>query len=157
MPTIDTSRILSLPVTTTTFYGHPPYTAEPLPTDSPPRVPVAAIAGGVIAGALLAIAATIGWIWWGRSLDRSVAKDRREAVSHWCCTWDACMLKLLTIRLRGPTHYGTRTSAGLKYRLAIDHSIPTQLRSRSSSRMKATTRHQTQWRCLGRLVERNDS
>ncbi|KAH6918858.1 hypothetical protein BKA70DRAFT_1137123 [Coprinopsis sp. MPI-PUGE-AT-0042] len=82
MPTIETSRIQSLPVTTTTFYGHPPYTADPLPTDTPPRVPVAAIAGGVVAGALLAIAATIGWIWWGRSLDRSVAKDRREAATR---------------------------------------------------------------------------
>lgn len=82
MPTIDISRIQSLPTTTTTFYGHPPYTADPLPTETPPSVPVGAIAGGVVAGALLAIAATIGWIWWGRSLDRSVAKDRREAATR---------------------------------------------------------------------------
>jgi hypothetical protein len=157
MPTIDTSRILSLPVTTTTFYGHTPYTAEPLPTDTPPRVPVGAIAGGVVAGALLAIAATIGWIWWGRSLDRSVAKDRREAVGHCCCIRDACALTRLAIRQRGPTLYGTRISADLKYRLGIDPSIPTQSRNKSNSRMKATTSRRTMWRCHGLLAGHNDS
>jgi hypothetical protein len=61
------------------LYRTPSYTAEAV-DDHGPRVPVAAIAGGVVAGALLAIIATIGWIWWGRSLDRSAAKQRREAV-----------------------------------------------------------------------------
>lgn len=71
-------------IVTTTLYQAPPSSIATAnhgdPTGS--RIPVAAIAGGVAAGAVLAIGATIAWIWWGRSIDRAAEKQRREAVSE---------------------------------------------------------------------------
>ncbi|TFK26361.1 hypothetical protein FA15DRAFT_290356 [Coprinopsis marcescibilis] len=79
MPTLSDTFLRA--VATTTLYRTPVSTVVP-PEEPKPRVPIAAIAGGVIAGALLAIMVTIGWIWWGRSLDRSAAKERRDAATR---------------------------------------------------------------------------
>ncbi|KAJ3998041.1 hypothetical protein F5050DRAFT_1300677 [Lentinula boryana] len=66
-------------VTTTTVFA----SSSATPTLSIERksssVPVAAVAGGVTAGALLAVAIVIGWIVWGRSIKRQKAKQQREA------------------------------------------------------------------------------
>ncbi|KAF8652729.1 hypothetical protein AX16_004228 [Volvariella volvacea WC 439] len=63
---------------TTTLQANP--TSFPA-TGTPPHppLPIGAIVGGVCAGALLAVAATVGWIYWGRVIDRDVAKHRQEA------------------------------------------------------------------------------
>ncbi|KAF5387008.1 hypothetical protein D9615_001753 [Tricholomella constricta] len=42
------------------------------------KVPVAAIAGGIAAGAVLAIAVTVGWVYWGRFLKRGQFNQWRE-------------------------------------------------------------------------------
>ena len=76
-----TTTILGRPsVVTTTLYKAPP-SAIATPTQNLTTgngIPVAAIAGGVAAGVVLAIGATIAWIWWGRSIDRAAEKQRRE-------------------------------------------------------------------------------
>ncbi|KAI0653213.1 hypothetical protein C8Q70DRAFT_1059527 [Cubamyces menziesii] len=44
-------------------------------------VPVAAIAGGTVAGVLLALVAVIGWAWWGKCIKRKKAKEVKEALA----------------------------------------------------------------------------
>lgn len=44
-------------------------------------VPVAAIVGGIAAGAFLAVVVTIAVLWWGKSVERVQLKEWREAVS----------------------------------------------------------------------------
>ncbi|KAI0807036.1 hypothetical protein C8Q74DRAFT_1225494 [Fomes fomentarius] len=46
------------------------------------NVPVAAIASGTAAGVVLALAAVIGWTWWGRCIKRKEAKRRKEALAY---------------------------------------------------------------------------
>lgn len=69
-----------VPTSTTTVYAQPTVTNAP-PQNSGVTVPVAAIVGGVIGGMVLAIIITAGWMCWGRSIKRSAAKERSEAVS----------------------------------------------------------------------------
>ncbi|KAF6764931.1 hypothetical protein DFP72DRAFT_1058737 [Ephemerocybe angulata] len=66
-------------IVTETLFRAPP---SPLPkphSGNESRIPIGAIAGGVVAGALLAVFVTIGWVWWGRSIDRAAAMQRIEA------------------------------------------------------------------------------
>jgi hypothetical protein len=65
--------------TTVTVYTYP--TANANPQNSGPTIPVAAIVGGVVAGMLLAVMVSAGWVCWGKSIRRSAAKRQREAVS----------------------------------------------------------------------------
>ncbi|KAH9901673.1 hypothetical protein C8Q73DRAFT_678592 [Cubamyces lactineus] len=44
-------------------------------------IPVAAIAGGTVAGVLLALVAVIGWAWWGKCIKRQKAKEVKEALA----------------------------------------------------------------------------
>jgi len=62
-------------ITATVFVG---------PTDAPTTsskssVPIAAVAGGVLAGIFLAILVAIGWMCWGRAIRRAQLKQRRQA------------------------------------------------------------------------------
>ncbi|KAF9002010.1 hypothetical protein BDQ17DRAFT_567666 [Cyathus striatus] len=67
-------------VTTTLFTTPPSQVPDPSGTINPhASVPVGAIAGGVVAGAVLAVLATIGWLWWGKTIRRQQAKQRKEA------------------------------------------------------------------------------
>lgn len=61
---------------TTTIYTQSTYSA--VPSDPTTKLPVGAIAGGVSAGVVLALLVTAGWIYWGRAIDKSVAKHRKE-------------------------------------------------------------------------------
>lgn len=74
----------TLQPSTTTVYMYP--TTDPVPEKSGTPLPVAAIIGGVIAGMLLAFIITAGWVCWGKSIKRTAAKKRREAVSSKCPT-----------------------------------------------------------------------
>lgn len=57
-------------------------TATPFPSDlSHHSIPVAAIVGGIIGGASLAVLLTTGWVCWGKSLKRKQLKERLEIVS----------------------------------------------------------------------------
>ncbi|KIK63834.1 hypothetical protein GYMLUDRAFT_456912 [Collybiopsis luxurians FD-317 M1] len=67
-------------VTTTTIFPSSSATSTASNSNGS-TVPVAAIAGGTSAGALLAVALVIGWTVWGRSIKRAKAKQEREAVS----------------------------------------------------------------------------
>jgi hypothetical protein len=56
-------------------------TATPFPSDlSHHAIPVAAIVGGIIGGASLAVLVTTGWVCWGKSLKRKQLKERLEIV-----------------------------------------------------------------------------
>ncbi|KAF8350933.1 hypothetical protein F5887DRAFT_1210947 [Amanita rubescens] len=58
-------------------------TATPLPSDlSHQPIPVAAIVGGIIGGASLAVLVTTGWVCWGKSLKRKQLKERLEIESQ---------------------------------------------------------------------------
>lgn len=65
-PTTTTTIIRASPTGATQKHTHP--------------VPVAAIAAGVVGGAILAVLVTIGWVCWGKSIKRSNIKQMREAV-----------------------------------------------------------------------------
>ncbi|KAF5391846.1 hypothetical protein D9757_001623 [Collybiopsis confluens] len=65
-------------VTTTTVFPSASATSS-VSRSSGSKVPVAAIAGGTSAGALLAIALVIFWTVWGRSIKRAKAKQQKEA------------------------------------------------------------------------------
>lgn len=65
-------------VVTTTVFTYPTITSA-APQTSRGTIPVAAIVGGVIAGMLLAIILTAGWVCWGKSIKRTEAKQRSEA------------------------------------------------------------------------------
>ncbi|TFY80676.1 hypothetical protein EWM64_g3335 [Hericium alpestre] len=49
--------------------------ASTAPAPSAP-VPLASIIGGAVGGIVLALAAVIGWTWWGRSIKRKAEKER---------------------------------------------------------------------------------
>lgn len=72
-------------VVTTTVFTYPTITSA-APQTSRGTILVAAIVGGVIAGMLLAIILTAGWVCWGKSIKRTEAKQRSEAVSPSCHT-----------------------------------------------------------------------
>ncbi|KAJ3840471.1 hypothetical protein F5878DRAFT_68367 [Lentinula raphanica] len=79
MPVATLPKLID--VTTTTVFASSSATPTVSNDNRSSSVPVAAIAGGVTAGALLAVALVIGWIVWGRSIKRQKAKEQREAVS----------------------------------------------------------------------------
>lgn len=78
----------TITVSITTGFAAPTTTSAP--STSASHVPVAAIAGGAVAGALLAIAAVVGWKWWGRQIDRDVEKYRKRQVSCYAWAWRGC-------------------------------------------------------------------
>ena len=67
------------PFTTTTVITQP--TAPTFLNFSHQPIPIAAIVGGIIGGASLAVLVTTGWICWGKSLERKRLKERLEIVS----------------------------------------------------------------------------
>ncbi|KAJ4488276.1 hypothetical protein J3R30DRAFT_3434738 [Lentinula aciculospora] len=77
MPAVTLQMLVD--VTTTTVFASSSATPTVSNESNSSSVPVAAIAGGVTAGALLAVAIVIGWIIWGRSIKRQKAKQQREA------------------------------------------------------------------------------
>jgi hypothetical protein len=70
---------LILAVTTTVFTY--PTTTDTISQNAGEPVPVGAIVGGVVAGILLAVIVAVGWIYWGKSIRRTVARQQSEAVS----------------------------------------------------------------------------
>ncbi|KAI0075805.1 hypothetical protein K474DRAFT_1355595 [Panus rudis PR-1116 ss-1] len=64
-------------ITTTIFPDGTPTTTLVFGTPPAP-VPVGAIAGGTVAGVLLAVSAVVGWVWWGKCIKRQKAKEKRE-------------------------------------------------------------------------------
>jgi len=65
-------------VTTTTIFTSPSATSS-VSNGSGSTLPIAAIAGGTSAGAVLAIAIVIFWRMWGTNIKRSKAKQQKEA------------------------------------------------------------------------------
>jgi hypothetical protein len=74
---------------TTTLYPNSFPTSPALAQKAGKSLPAGAIAGGVVAGAMLAVAVSIGWIIWGKSIKRTKDRQQREAVSikdsRQCC------------------------------------------------------------------------
>lgn len=68
------------PFTTTTVITQPTAPTFP-PNFSHQPIPIAAIVGGIIGGASLAVLVTTGWICWGKSLERQRLKECLEIVS----------------------------------------------------------------------------
>lgn len=66
-------------VTTTLFQSQGTSASTAIASNA--AIPVAAIVGGTVAGALLAVACTAGWIIWGKAIKRDQEKQRNEAVS----------------------------------------------------------------------------
>ncbi|PFH47678.1 hypothetical protein AMATHDRAFT_50127 [Amanita thiersii Skay4041] len=66
--------------TTTVIATSTNLTFPPESTKHP--IPIAAIAGGVAGGALLATLVTVGWIWWGKSIKKSQVQQRHEVESR---------------------------------------------------------------------------
>ncbi|RDB21208.1 hypothetical protein Hypma_011340 [Hypsizygus marmoreus] len=78
--TVETnSRLLIEVVTTTMYTSYPSAGGTATPGKRGTSVPVAAIVGGVVGGALLAIMVTVGWVCWGKSIKRAQLKEWREA------------------------------------------------------------------------------
>ena len=78
-PVLTTVNVPSFTTTTVTRGGvEPTVTSSSQPRSS--NVPIPAIAGGTVAGVLLALVAVVGWSWWGRCIKRRHAKQRKEAV-----------------------------------------------------------------------------
>lgn len=83
---------------TTTVYALPTASgdaAAPAPastTKTTSDVPVAAIAGGAVAGVALAVAAVIVWHLWGRSIKRKEREKRKQAVSGAETLWSSSVL-----------------------------------------------------------------
>lgn len=85
--TVDVTASPTFVTTTFTSGG-----AGPVPTTATgaviqSNIPVAAIASGTAAGVVLALAAVIGWTWWGRCIKRKEAKRRKEAVRRILLVW----------------------------------------------------------------------
>ena len=74
-----TNTRLLVKFVTTTVFPDPTANAATF-QDMGGSIPVAAIVGGVVAGMLLAILVTAGWVYWGKSIKRKSAKEQREAV-----------------------------------------------------------------------------
>ena len=76
-PATNTNHPLKF-ITTTVFANA---TAEAVISEhSGQSVPVAAIVGGAVAGMLLAIIVTAGWVYWGKSIKRKMARERMDTV-----------------------------------------------------------------------------
>ncbi|TFK72580.1 hypothetical protein BDN72DRAFT_836142 [Pluteus cervinus] len=67
-----------LPPFTTTVFTQATGAAVSQSSNTSSSVPVGAIAGGICAGAFLAILLTAAWIYWGRTIDRSAARHQKE-------------------------------------------------------------------------------
>ncbi|KAJ4498882.1 hypothetical protein C8R41DRAFT_915990 [Lentinula lateritia] len=78
MPAVTFPMLID--VTTTTVFASSPVTPTSSNKSSTSSVPVAAIAGGVTGGAVLAVAIVIAWIIWGRSIKRQ--KDELRITKH---------------------------------------------------------------------------
>ncbi|TFK42842.1 hypothetical protein BDQ12DRAFT_732442 [Crucibulum laeve] len=65
--------------TTTLFQA--PTASSSVASHSKAPLPVGAIAGGVVGGALLALLIAAGWLWWGKSIKHTEAKQQREAAA----------------------------------------------------------------------------
>lgn len=72
------SRLEAVEVVTTTIFSISP--TSDLNNHTRPSVPVPAIAGGVIAGAFLAVVVTFVWICWGRAIKKTRQKQQQEMV-----------------------------------------------------------------------------
>lgn len=79
IPSPTVGARLAQVVTTTLFQANPTQSAAT--HGSTTAIPVGAIAGGVAAGALLAVVVTTGWICWGKSIKRGNAIRQKEVVS----------------------------------------------------------------------------
>ncbi|KAI0637315.1 hypothetical protein C8Q77DRAFT_1097021 [Trametes polyzona] len=79
--TVDVQPTHAVITTTITTGGAPLPTAAAISEAKGADIPVAAIAGGTVAGVVLAFAAVIGWTWWGRSIKRKKAKEIKEALA----------------------------------------------------------------------------
>ncbi|KAH8102822.1 hypothetical protein BXZ70DRAFT_751259 [Cristinia sonorae] len=66
-------------VSTTTVF--PNGTALPTPTGHRSDLPIASIVGGTVAGVVLALAAVIGWIWWGKCIERDRTKKKEKMLA----------------------------------------------------------------------------
>jgi len=75
----NNTRLL-LELVTTTIFTYPT-AKDPISQKSGVSVPVAAIVGGVTAGMLLAFIVTASWVYWGKSIKRTAAKEQSETVS----------------------------------------------------------------------------
>lgn len=86
MPFIDvqsqstlSSFLVAAHVSTVTVYNQPTVSASPIPQQTQ-TVPVGAIAGGAVGGVCLAVVMVVAWTTWGRSIERTKAKQQMEAV-----------------------------------------------------------------------------
>lgn len=66
--------------TTTIFPGG---TSLPIATVHHSQIPIAPIVGGAVGGVVLAVAAVIGWVWWGKCIERDQRKEKAKMVSEW--------------------------------------------------------------------------
>ncbi|TCD60268.1 hypothetical protein EIP91_010447 [Steccherinum ochraceum] len=64
--------------TTTVF---PKGTALPVATVHRSQLPLASIIGGAVAGVALAIVVVIGWVWWGKCIERGKRKERAKMLA----------------------------------------------------------------------------
>lgn len=126
----------TLQLLTTTVYTYP--TTNPGPQKSGVPVPVPAIVGGVIAGILLALILTAGWVCWGKSIKRTAAKQQSEVVSLNCNIYDKDQVCLSSpsrkhFTKRDSTHFIMLRRRSLEYKHTNHSSLVLQER-RSDSR-----------------------
>ena len=78
-PVFQTTTVLASGSPTPSSADTPPAAAATVKSGD--NLPIAAIAGGAVAGVVLALAAVVFWHLWGRSIKRKEAEKRKQAVS----------------------------------------------------------------------------
>ncbi|KAL5511481.1 hypothetical protein ACEPAH_4698 [Sanghuangporus vaninii] len=120
-PSHATSRLHLRQFVTTTVFADP--TALGSHVDPHDPIPVAAIAGGVCGGVVLAVLAVIGWKWWGRQIKK---RERRELEKR------KAMASRQARSSRSRSRSRSRTSTSSSASHASSHS-PSGIRSRRTS------------------------
>ncbi|KAL5490130.1 hypothetical protein ACEPAI_4963 [Sanghuangporus weigelae] len=118
----SSSRLHLRQFVTTTVFADP--TALGSHVDPHDSIPVAAIAGGVCGGVVLAVLAVIGWKWWGRQIKK---RERRELEKRKAMAYRQRQARSSRSRSRSRTS-STRTDTSR----ASSHS-PSGTRSRRTS------------------------
>ncbi|KAF9451240.1 hypothetical protein P691DRAFT_757519 [Macrolepiota fuliginosa MF-IS2] len=98
---IVTSR-LGVEVVTTTIFSPTPSAGSAL--NARPSLPVPAIAGGVVAGAVLAVVVTFIWIWWGKKIKETKQKQQEEVEKHRKTKYNT----MRNARISGPKNHSYR-------------------------------------------------
>ncbi|KAL5529389.1 hypothetical protein ACEPAG_5374 [Sanghuangporus baumii] len=127
-PSLATTRLHLRQFVTTTVFADPTSLGSHVDPHDP--IPIAAIAGGVCGGVVLAVLAVIGWNWWGRQIKKH---ERRELEKRKAMAYRQRQARSSRSRSRSQSRTSTSsTSTDTSRSRASSHS-PSGTRSRRTS------------------------